>query len=58
MKERVLAHRHEIHQTVASDLSKTRQQADITQIYPMVFELNKAIDNIKKWMRPVNITHQ
>ncbi len=52
LKKWILENRQEIHKAVKTDLSKSSQETDITEVYPLISELNKATKNIGKWMRP------
>ncbi|MFY0599862.1 MAG: aldehyde dehydrogenase family protein [Cyclobacteriaceae bacterium] len=43
-----------IQQALAEDLHKPSQEADITEIFPLLSEIRKARKNLKHWARPVN----
>jgi aldehyde dehydrogenase (NAD+) len=47
----VFKNRSEIHRALYTDLGKPAQEADMTEIYPVLSEIKKVKHNLKSWMR-------
>ncbi|MCP5500172.1 MAG: aldehyde dehydrogenase family protein [Leptospiraceae bacterium] len=45
----------EIHEAIYKDFRKVAQEADITEVIPVIGELNDAIKNLKDWMSPKSV---
>ncbi|MFT6865538.1 MAG: aldehyde dehydrogenase (NAD+) [Cyclobacteriaceae bacterium] len=48
----VIANRLDIQQALAADLKKPKQEADLTEIFPVLSEIRKAKRNLQKWTSP------
>lgn len=44
-----------IYEALNKDFRKTRTETDITEVIPIIGELNDAINNLKDWMAPISV---
>lgn len=56
LKSWILNHKEDIRQGVFLDLKKSETETDITEIFPVCSEINKAIHNLKSWARPKSVS--
>lgn len=52
LRKWVLEHQEDIRKAVHADFHKPHHESDLTEILPVVGELNDAIANVQDWMRP------
>ena len=51
LKKNILEHRSEIKIALNEDFGKNGSEVDLTEIFPVVSELNHCINNLKKWVK-------
>jgi len=51
LKKNILEHRTEIKNALNEDFGKNGSEVDLTEIFPVVSELNHCINNLKKWVK-------
>jgi aldehyde dehydrogenase (NAD+) len=51
LKKNILKHRTEIKIALNEDFGKNGSEVDLTEIFPVVSELNHCINNLKKWVK-------
>lgn len=56
MRAWVFAHEEEIRRAVHADFHKPGHEADLTEILPVIGELNDAISNLHDWVRPRRVS--
>ena len=54
-REAILSHREIIRQAVMADLGKPAAEADLSEVYPVVSEINHVISHVDAWARPVKV---
>ncbi|NBA88493.1 aldehyde dehydrogenase family protein [Emticicia sp. CRIBPO] len=52
VKEWILSHQEELHQSLYLDFRKSMMEVKVAEVLPVVGEANYIISNLKKWMRP------
>ena len=52
LKEAVLAHEEEFEQALAADLGRSRVEAYLCDIGPIIVEINEMIRGLRRWARP------
>jgi len=52
LRDALLARREELHRALYADFRKNPAEADLTEVYPVVSEINYAIDHLADWMSP------
>ena len=52
MRDWVYAHKADIRKAVYDDFKKPEAEADLSEVYPVISELNHAIADLREWMRP------
>jgi aldehyde dehydrogenase (NAD+) len=55
LKEAVLQHEEEIYTALYMDLHKSKEETWVTEIGFLLTEINVAIKNIRRWMKPVKV---
>lgn len=55
LKAAIWAHRQEIHQAVWEDFRKSPDETDITEIFPVLAEINHTVKHLRKWMKPTRV---
>jgi len=55
LKQAVLQHEEEIYTALYADLKKSREEAYATELGLLLAEINSAIKNLSKWMRPKSV---
>ncbi|MCE9501473.1 MAG: aldehyde dehydrogenase family protein, partial [Leptospira sp.] len=56
IRREILKYQTELHEAFRKDFRKPEAEVDLTEILPVISEINDAIKNIKKWMRPKRVT--
>ena len=51
LKKNILEHRNEIKNALYDDFGKNSSEVDLTEIFPVISEINHCINNIKKWAK-------
>ena len=51
LKNNILEHRKEIKNALNEDFGKNSTEVDLTEIFPVISEINHCINNIKKWIK-------
>ena len=51
LKENILLNRADIKEALKKDFRKNESEVDLTEIFPVIQEINHTIKNLKKWMR-------
>ncbi|MBV20089.1 MAG: aldehyde dehydrogenase family protein [Cytophagia bacterium] len=51
LKKNILEYRTEIKNALKEDFNKNGSEVDLTEIFPVVSELNHSINNLKKWVK-------
>ena len=51
LKEKILENRNNIKTALKNDFKKNESEVDLTEIFPVVQEINHTVKNLKKWMR-------
>ncbi len=54
-REAILAQRETIRQAVMADLGKPAAEADLSEVYPVVSEINHVISHLDEWARPLKV---
>ena len=49
-------HQQDIRDALRKDFNKPEPETDLTEIFPVTSEINHAIKNLKKWMRPKSVS--
>src|SRR5690554_148319 len=52
LKEAILANRDRLLAALRADLNKSETEAILTEIWPVLNEINYYLKRLKKWMRP------
>ncbi len=52
LKQEVMSRREEIKLALYKDFKKPYPESELTEIHPVIDEINFAIKNLKKWMKP------
>lgn len=55
LKELLFKRQQDIRDALAADFRKPEAETDMTEIYPVLTELNHAIDHITEWVRPLPV---
>jgi aldehyde dehydrogenase (NAD+) len=55
IKSWIAEHRQEIRDAINSDFKKPSAEVDLTDIKPVVSEINDAVSHLRKWMRPKRV---
>jgi aldehyde dehydrogenase (NAD+) len=55
LKQSILRHRIEIQHALAQDFRKPAFETDITEIYPVISQLNHAADSLPNWAAPQRV---
>lgn len=55
LKEAVVLHREEIARAIYADFKKPSVETELTEIHPVLDEINFALKNLSKWMRPKKV---
>lgn len=55
LKEAVVFHREEIARAIYADFKKPSVETELTEIHPVLDEINFALKNLSKWMRPKKV---
>jgi aldehyde dehydrogenase (NAD+) len=55
LKEAIETRRVELAQALQTDLGKHPRESELTEIHPVLEELNHAIRRLQRWMRPVRV---
>ena len=51
LKEKILDNRNNIKAALKKDFKKNGSEVDLTEIFPVVQEINHTVKNLKKWMK-------
>tara|TARA_A100001011_G_scaffold150667_1_gene159075 strand:- start:16421 stop:17830 length:1410 start_codon:yes stop_codon:yes gene_type:complete len=51
LKENILLNRADIKEALKKDFRKNESEVDLTEIFPVIQEINHTIKNLKKWMK-------
>ncbi len=49
-------HQQDIREALKNDFNKPELETDLTEIFPVTSEINHAIKNLKKWMKPRSVS--
>ena len=52
LKEAIFAQRADLHGAIHEDFRKNPGETDLTEIFPVISEINDAIRHLPKWMKP------
>ena len=52
LREAVKAHAEEMQQALAEDLGRSAVEAYLTDVLPIVFEIDETIRGLRRWARP------
>ncbi|MDF3820394.1 aldehyde dehydrogenase family protein [Leptospira sp. 96542] len=55
LKEVIFKYQTQVQEALHKDFRKSAAEVDITEILPVIGELNDSIRHLKHWMRPVNV---
>lgn len=55
LKSVIFKYQPEVQKALYSDFKKSASEVDITEVLPVIGEINDAIRHLKHWMRPVNV---
>ncbi|MBI4386233.1 MAG: aldehyde dehydrogenase family protein [Elusimicrobia bacterium] len=55
LKEAILSRKEELHEALRCDFQKNPGEADLTEIFPVISEINHTIAHLPRWMRPVRV---
>lgn len=55
LRDAIWARRSEIHQAISDDFRKAPVETDITEVYPVLSEINHMVKHLEQWMRPVPV---
>jgi len=53
LREAIWAQRDGIHQAIFEDYRKNALETDITEVFPILAEINHTVNHLRKWMKPV-----
>lgn len=56
LKAAIWAHRQEIHKAVWEDFRKSPDEVDITEIFPVLAEINHTVKHLRKWVKPTGVS--
>ncbi|UJR81984.1 aldehyde dehydrogenase family protein [Sandaracinus amylolyticus] len=56
LKEAILSRRDELAAAVHKDFRKSKAEFELTEIHPVVDEINHAIEHLADWMKPESVT--
>lgn len=56
LKQLVLENEKILLEAVYNDLGKSQEEAYITEIVPILSEINHTLKHLKRWMRPINVS--
>ena len=51
LKENILSNRDNIKDALKKDFRKNESEVDLTEIFPVIQEINHTIKNLRKWMK-------
>ncbi len=51
LKEKILENQNNIKTALKNDFKKNESEVDLTEIFPVIQEINHTVKNLKKWMR-------
>lgn len=52
LRDALLAKRSQLHRALHDDFRKNPDEADLTEVFPVVSEINHTIAHLEEWMRP------
>jgi len=55
LREAIWAKREEIHRAVWEDFRKSPEEIDITEIFPILSEINHTVRHLRQWMKPTRV---
>ncbi len=55
LKRIILAHENELYEALNADLKKSPEESWVTEVGMVIAELNAAISNLEKWMKPQRV---
>lgn len=55
LRDAILSKKTEIQSALYADFKKSPQEVDLTEILPVIGEINDSIRHLKNWMRPLNV---
>ncbi len=55
IREAIFARREELHQAIFEDFQKNPGETDLTEVFPVIAEINDAIKNLSRWMKPKKV---
>jgi aldehyde dehydrogenase (NAD+) len=55
LRDAVWAKRAEIHQAIYDDFKKNPVETDITEIFPIISEINHTLRHLAQWMKPTRV---
>jgi aldehyde dehydrogenase (NAD+) len=55
LKEAIYAHEQELYEALYQDLKKNKEESWVTELGFVVAELNHALKNLKRWMKPQRV---
>lgn len=55
LKEIIFKYQKDVQSALYADFKKSASEVDITEVLPVIGEINDAIRHLKQWMRPVNV---
>lgn len=56
LRDALLAKRAQLHKALYDDFRKNPAEADLTEVFPVVSEINHTIKHLSEWMRPVQVS--
>ncbi|MFT4244850.1 MAG: aldehyde dehydrogenase family protein [Candidatus Woesearchaeota archaeon] len=56
LRKLIIENEQTLLEAVYNDLGKNQEEAYITEIVPILSEINHTLKNLKRWMRPVNVS--
>lgn len=55
IRDAIFARREELQEAIHNDFRKHPQESDITEIYPVIAEINHTIAHLAEWMKPQKV---
>ncbi len=55
LRDAILEERSKLHAAIHEDFRKNPVESDVTEVFPVVAELNHAIRHLRRWMQPVRV---
>ncbi|MCT4629026.1 aldehyde dehydrogenase [Winogradskyella sp.] len=55
LKTLLLEHEDAMHDAIFKDFGKSKYENQLTEFFPLIDEINVAIKNLKKWIKPKNV---